>query len=241
MSATNEYVGQWAPLPQYAVHASVLKAANKVYRGTLAIQINGIVYNMDQNLTSYYLTVPGADANGGVVLWSKQDNVRYRQVSGGANKKEALSVVFGSSTIDVTMQLETDGMGVVTSTGLSVATFLLSNAFAQKYFQFSYTGTGLGLAAISSFTLVPQAFLLGLSETTYDNAAGVVDLVEPMRFYRGAMRLGNLSTDPVTSAMIGSQVSIVDCNTVKATLDPLSQRGTLLDIDLNGAVYVSIV
>jgi len=229
MSASNEFISYWDPLPVRTVHPQVLAPLNRVYKGTLATQIDGLVYNLDQDLTPLFRTVPGADANGGIVLWTTQANVFYSQ-SKAASSVLGLKIVYATNQININVTLAADGGAVVTSTANDVAELIWGHATASKYLHANFTGTGLGLAAAFVSAHVPEQVLLGLAEETYDNATNASALVAPMRFKQGVCAIGQYGLDPVTISNIGSDVAIADCNTIKATVGPLDYPVKLIDI-----------
>lgn len=232
--AQNELISSWNGLPGRTEHARVLAAGQKVFRGSLAMLFNGKVYSAQQLSTApmnaLILNVPGADVNGGVRLWASQANVTYRQF-GGISQTLKVSVNFLPSTVEIFAQMGTDGAGVVTSTAKEIVTAIQSNSIASKYVHAYFTGTGNGLGLVAVPAAVPMVHLLGVAEETYDNAAGITDLVLGMRFRKGILNLAGFQSDFPTSAMIGSSVSIVDNTTVKATVNALDLTVKLADID----------
>lgn len=237
---TTEVVNLFDGPPGTSVHANTLAAGQKVFKGSWPLLVNGVVYRGGPVPSAGLLAVAGADANGGLNVFSHQANVRYSQLTGGANKTFGVSVVFNASTLDVVVQLATDGGGAVTSTAKDVFNGVLANATAAKYLQINYTGTGLGLAAAFAAAAVPVVNLVGTALNTYDNAAGLSALTIPMVMQRGTIAVAPLSTDAPTSAMIGSKVAFADDISVKATVGPLDLTVTLSDVLPDGTVFVSL-
>lgn len=236
---TTEVVTLFDGPPGTSVHANSLGAGQKVFKGSFPMLVNGVVYRGGAVPSAGLLAVAGADANGGLNVFSHQPNVRYSQITGGANKTLGVSVVFAASTIDIIVQLATDGGGASTSTAAIVMNAVLTHALAAKYLQLNYTGNGTGLAAAFAAALVPVVNLIGISTNTYDNSAGVAALSIPMVMQRGTIAVAPLASDPPTAAMIGSKVAFADDITVKATVGPLDLSVTLSDILPDGTVFVS--
>lgn len=218
MAATNEITNLYQGLGIKELHLSSIGQSQKIYKGTLAIAVNGVAYVAGSH-TAQYLPVPGADANGALLVWSPQANVRYSQVTGGNNKTLGVSVVTSSTFVDVVVQLATDGAGVSTSTAQAVVGAVMSHGFASYLVRPIAQGTGSGIASAFTAALVPVACVAGVALDTYDNAAVAAVVEMPMVFHRGGgIMLAGLSSDAPSSAMIGSRVAIVDNVTVKATI-----------------------
>lgn len=235
---TNEAVAFWGSTEQTTVHASVLPIGEIVWRGTIAMHINGQVFAMDKvDNAAFYTQIAGADANGGVTLWSRQQNLFYSQL-GGVSKTLSVSVTYPGPAIIV--QLGTDGGGLVTSTAAQVVQAILQHSVASTLLNVAYTNTGLGLAAAVTATPVTQYTMLGLAEETYDNSTGVANLIQEMRFKQGIVRVADLVTDPVNYTMIGGKVALFDNVTVQASLSSNSYNIKLIDIETSGAIFVDL-
>lgn len=236
---TTEVVTLFDGPPGTSVHVNSLGTGQKVFKGSFPMIVNGTLYRGGPVPSAGLLAVAGADANGGLNLFSNQANVRYSQITGGANKTLGVSVTFGASVVDVIVQLATDGGGAATSTAQAVMNAVLGNALASKFLKINYTGTGAGVAAAFAASFVPVVTLCGTAMNTYDNAAGVAAISIPMVMQRGTIAVAPLATDPPTAAMIGSQVAFADDISVKATVGPLDLTVTLSDILPDGTVFVS--
>ncbi len=239
--ATNEMISKWDGFPVRTTHAKSLATGQRVFKGALAFMVGGDVYRAStfstSPLSSAILTVAGADANGGVMVYATQANVRYNQITGGANKTLGVSVAYGASTVDVTVQLATNGGGTSTSTAADVVGAITGHAVAGKFLKAAATGTGLGFAlTLPTLTALKHVCLLGVAEDTYDNLAGVSALALDMRFTKGIVDLAGLASDAPTAAMIDSQVSIVDDITVRATVNPLDMTVRLADVEVDGTL-----
>lgn len=236
---TTEVVTLFDGPPGTSVHVNSLGAGQRVFKGSFPMIVNGVLYRGGAVPSAGLLAVAGADANGGLNVFSNQANVRYSQVTGGANKTLGVSVTFAASTIDVIVQLATDGGGAATSTAAAVMGAVLGNALSSKFLKIGYTGTGAGVAAAFAAAVVPVVTLCGTAMNTYDNLAGVSALSLPMVMQRGTIAVAPLASDPPTSLMIGSQVAFADDISVKATVGPLDLTVTLSDILPDGTVFVS--
>lgn len=236
---TNEVISLFDGVPGPSVHQNTLAIGQKVWKGSLPLIVGGKVYRGGPVPSAGLLAVAGVDGNGGLNLFSNQPNVRYSQL-GGTSQTLGVSVVFNASTVDIVVQLGTNGGATVTSTAANVLNALLAHATASKYLQANYTGTGAGLAAAFTAALVPVVSLAGVAMNTYDNSGGATDLTTSMLFQRAVVAVAPLSTDAPTSAMIGSRVALVDDITVKATVGPLDLTVQLSDILPDGTVFVVV-
>lgn len=241
---TNETGTAWDGFPKRSVHASSLAAGQKIYRGSIAIMLGGDVYRassfLSAPLNARLLSAPGADANGGIQAYALRQNVRYSQLTAGANKTLSVDVQYGASTTDVVVQLATDGAGAATSTANAVANAVRAHAEANKLLKIAATGTGLGVTAAFAALLVIQGALLGVSDGTYDNSTGGGAITTPMLFTKGICQLATLSADQPTAAQIDGFVALIDDQTVRATPSPLDITVRLVDVE-NGQVYVELL
>lgn len=241
MATTNEMTTAFQGLEIKEVHLSSIGTSQKILKGTLAVSVNGVAY-VAGNHTSQYLQVPGADANGALLVWTPQANVRYSQITGGINRSLGVSVVYSASVIDVIVQLATDGAGVSTSTAQAVVNAIMAHASASYLVRAIAQGTGLGLASAFTAVLMPVVFVAGISLNTYDNASVAAVTGVPMVFHRGGgIMLAGLSADAPTSAMIGSRMAIVDNITVRATVGFADLTVVLRDITPEGKTFFEIV
>lgn len=242
MSVINEQIVDWCPLQERTLHTTIMAPGQKIFQGTLAMQVAGKVYSLANGfdaLRPVMLNVAGADANGGLLVYSRQANMQL-VLLGGISQTFGVSVAYTATNIQVVVQLATSGAGAVTSTANAVVNGILAHATASKYIRVKATGTGLGLAAALVATNVPMFKLLGFAEKTYDNAASLIDWVDEFRFYDGSARLIALVSDPVTPAMVGSNVAIHDEITVKATPSSLDYEIPLIDVTFIGEIFCDV-
>lgn len=244
--ATNEMVSQWDGFPVRTVHARSLAAGQRVLKGTLGIMVGGEVYRASTfattPLSAAILTIPGSDSDGGVRLYATQANVRYIQVTGGANLKLGVSVVYTASTVDINLQLATDAGANSTSLAYDVVSAISAHAVASKFIKAGYTGNGTGTAlALGAYAALKQVALLGVAEDTYDNLAGVSVATVDMRFTKGIVTLAGLATDLPGPTMIDTQVAIVDDITVRATVNPLDLCVRLADVEIDGSLRCELL
>ena len=241
MATTNEMTTVFQGLEIKEVHLYTIGTSQKILKGTLAVSVNGVAY-VAGNHTSQYLQVPGVDANGALLVWAPQANVRYSQITGGLNKTLGVSVVYSASFIDVIVQLATDGAGVSTSTAQAVVNAIMAHGTASTLVRPIAQGTGLGLASAFVAALVPVVFVAGVALNTYDNASVAAVTGISMVFHRGGgIMLAGLSADSPTSAMIGSRMAIVDNITVRATVGFADLTVVLRDITPEGKTFFEIV
>ena len=135
--ATNEMISSGMVFQSELPTQKPLAAGQRVLKGTLGFMVGGEVYRASTfsttPLSAAILTVAGADANGGVLVYATQANVRYTQITGGANKTLGVSVAYGASTVDVTVQLATNGGGTSTSTAADVVGAITGHAVAGRF------------------------------------------------------------------------------------------------------------
>lgn len=242
--ATNDLVAQFNGQPGPSRREISLGPNQEIKLGTIAVLGDGSVYRASSPtvapLSSFLLTVPGADANGGVQLYATQGNVRYIQIAGGANRALGVSVAYTTSTVDVTVQLATDAGSASTSTAQAVVNAVTGHAVSGKFIKAGYTGTGLGItAALATLTSLKQICVIGISSGTYSNLSNPVAINTRMAFYSGEARVATLASDAPTRTMRGSLVAIVDDSTVKATVGPLDLTVRIADFEEDGTPYCS--
>ena len=225
------------------VHAGSVATGKKIWSGSVAMLVGTTVTPLVSGsaLVALSTTIPGADANGGVVAYSSQQNVRM-QFLAGVSKTLGVSVSFANAgTVDVIVQLGTDNGGVVTSTASDVVNAIRAHALASSMLSVTFTGTGAGLAALAAATAIVKITVLGMAAATYDDAAGVAPLAIPMAFIWAYGNCAVKTGDVPTINQIGGKVLLVDdIGTVAATIDGFSQTGTLIDIAEDGTVFVKI-
>lgn len=241
MATTNEMTTVFQGLEIKEVHLSSIGQSQKILKGTLAISVGGVAY-VAGNHTSQYLQVPGADANGALLVWTPQANVRYSQITGGINRTLGVSVVYSASVVDVIVQLATDGAAASTSTAQDVVNAIMAHGTASTLVRPIAQGTGLGLAGALVAALVPVVFVAGVAMNTYDNASVAAVTGISMVFHRGGgIMLNGLSADAPTSAMISSRMAIVDNITVRATVGFADLTVVLRDITPEGKTFFEVV
>ncbi len=101
------------------------------------------------------IVLAGANVNGGVSYTALVAGVRVRQL-GGIGGTLAVSV----AGLDITVQLGTDGAGVVTSTAADVVIAINGEPAAAALVTVASTGTGMGLAGVwSGWTPIGESSL----------------------------------------------------------------------------------
>ena len=100
------------------------------------------------------VVLAGANVNGGVSYTALVAGVRVRQLGGISG---LLQVTVSGN--DITVQLDTTNMGVVTSTADQVAVAINGDPAASLLVTAGYTGTGLGLAGVWGYTPVGDSSL----------------------------------------------------------------------------------
>lgn len=242
MATTNEITTVFNSLNKRDVHLYSIGAGQKIFKGSIGVSVNGTVY-VPGNQFAQYLSVPGADANGGLLAWTPQARVRYSQLTGGINKTLGVSVVYSANFIDVIVQLDTDGAGVSTSTANSVVTAVASHGSAAGLVKLIAQGTGLGLASAFAATSVPVVFIAGVALNTYDNSASSAAISTfNMVYHKGdSIQLAGLSADSPTSAMIGSKMALVDNITIRATVGFGDLTVILSDIKPDNKMFFEIL
>lgn len=245
--ATTESLTLWyqSQGPTLTKHATSLDTAKKIYKGATSINVGGVMHPLvsGASLKALATTFIGADGNGGLVVYSKQANVRL-QILGGTSKTLGVDITLANTGfVDVLLQQTTDGGGLTTSTAAQAVAALRAHPIVMSLLAVAATGTGAGLTATAAATAVPMISTMGLADDTYDNAAGVAPLtISPfMSFGAGTYRCYPNSGETFTAAQIGSKVALLnDTKTVSATLDFFNLTGTLVDVDQTGSIFVKI-
>lgn len=200
--------------------AGTLGASETIAVGALAMAVNGSAYTARSStalaglLATLSSQVPGADANGAVILCSHGRSKITVQFLGGQSKTLGLdAVVYGGGGLEVRIQLATDGSSVVTSTSAAVAAFMNNHTLLRSFgLRAAPSGNGTGLAAASSAIAIAVVQLLGFARSTYVNGAGIAASLE-MTFDLGAQVLtGSL----VERANVPALVRVVNGTTVSS-------------------------
>lgn len=222
--------------------ATSLAANTNIFRGSLAISVNGVATSLVSGtaLNALSTTIAGADANGGLVFRSNQANVRVT-THGGTSQALGVFVSFANAGfVDIIIQQSTDGGGVVTSTAANVANAIRQHGLADELVHVVTTGTGAGLTVTTGTTAINQLVLLGAADETYINLTGSA-IPRNMGFKMGKLRTVGLTGDVPVATNIGGLVTLVDDSyTIAATLDPMAFTARLIDIDFATVPYVNL-
>lgn len=223
--------------------AGLLATGKKIMAGSVAILADTVATPLvsDTQLVALSTTIAGADANGGVVAYAKQQNVRM-QFLGGTSKTFGVSVSFANAGfVDVLVQLATDNAQAVTSTATDVVNGIRAHALASSLVSVKVTGTGAGLSAVAAATAIKKITVLGFATDTYDNSAGSNPLALTMYFVWMYGNCASKTGDAPTVNQLGGKVLLSDdLPTVGATLDGFSLTGTLVDFAEDGTPFVKI-
>lgn len=215
----------------------MLATGVKLWKGAHSIQVAGKAYKAGPIPLTLLTKAAGANVNGDIYVYSRQQNVRYQQITGGNNKVLDVDVQFNvaNGTIDVIVQLATDGAGASTSTGAQVANKVRSHAEARKYLKIASDGTGDGQTLATTITAVVHVVYLGIAHTTYDNAAGLADLPTDMTFFVARHQVASSAVNKPT--LVGSYAALVDDNTCTSVVGPLDIALRIAEIE-NGNVFL---
>lgn len=240
MAASNEFSIQWKGSAGPGRGCGTLLAAKKLYKGALAMAVNGVAQPLlsGTSLIAKCATVAGADDNGGVILRALRRGVRI-VFAGGTSKTLGVSVSVGANS-DVTVQLGTDNANAVTSTGAEVVNAIRGHAMAAGLLVAQATGTGAGLAAAVAATAVPFIMVLGWASKSYGDAGSGSDQSIEMLFYTGTAMAGPKSSDAPARAAIGGPCWLEDDVTCRATPVAIDLTATLADVDSSGYPYIEV-
>ena len=237
--------GGWNGTPSATItqDGAILPAGVVLWKGSFVMLVGNKLYPFEAAmntaaLPTKFTSIAGADANGGFVVYSKQQNVSI-QLVGGVSKTLGVTISYAANTVTVVVQLGTDGGGAVTSTAQAVVDAILAHATASRLIRIGATGTGLGLPVVTAATAVVKVVLLGFSQKTLDNSSGVTDVVGRYQFSTGIGEVQNSATDPIDRTMVGGLVALADNGAVKATLGALTYDVRLIDVS-DGLRYVNV-
>lgn len=239
MALSNEIAVTFKGGPGISRTAATLATAKRVLKGALSMLVAGKVYPVG-SLTALALSLAGADANGGILVWSPQHRVRIALTGGTSQTLALTSITYGASTIDISIKLSTDNADAVTTTGAVLAAFIRNHGLLSQILRVAARGTGASICAVASITAVPQVKLLGWAAKTYDNSAGGSDLAVEMEFKTGVAQAAPASGDAPTRAMVGGQVTLTDDVTCAAAYDPFALQAELVDVTASGYPYIRV-
>ena len=239
MALTNEISVTYKGGPGYSRTASTLASGKRTLKGGLSMLVGGKVYPVGA-LTALALSLPGADADGGILVWSPQQRVRIALTGGTSQTLGLTSITFGASTVDISIKLGTDNADAVTTTGAALAAFIRTHGLLSQILRVAPRGTGASICAVATVTAVPQVMLLGWAAKTYDNSAGGSDLAVEMEFKTGVAQAAPASGDAPTRAMVGGQVTLTDDVTCAAAYDPFALQAELVDVTASGYPYIRV-
>lgn len=235
--------GHGIPAGTITLDGVTLPAGVVLWQGSFVMLIGNKLYPYDAamlsaTLPTKFTSIPGADANGGFVVYSKQQNV-FIQLVGGISKTLGVTVVYATNTVTFVVQLGTDGAGVVTSTAQAVVDAIAAHGTASKYLRIGATGTGLGLPVVTAPTAITKAILVGFAQDTIDNSKSLVDVTGRYQFSVGIGEVQNSATDPVDKLMVGGMVALADNGAVRGTVGTLSYDIRLVDVS-DGLSFASV-
>lgn len=239
MALTNEISVTYKGGPGISRGASTLAATKRLLKGGLSMRVGGKVYPVGA-LTALALSLPGADADGGILVWSPQQRVRIALTGGTSQTLGLTSITFGASTVDISIKLGTDNADAVTTTGTALAAFIRTHGVLSQILRVAPRGTGASICAVATVTAVPQVKLLGWASKTYGDTASQADQTIEMEFKTGiAQAVGN-GNDAPTRAMVGGLVTVTDDVMVSAAYDPFGLQAELVDVTPSGYPYIRV-
>ena len=239
MALSNEIAVTYKGGPGISRTANTLATAKRVLKGALSMLVAGKVYPVGA-LTTLALSLPGADADGGILVWSPQHRVRIALTGGTSQTLALTSITFGATYVDISIKLSTDNADAVTTTGTALAAFLRNHGLLSKILRVAARGTGASICAVATITAVPQVTLLGWASKTYGDAASQSDQTIEMEFKTGIAQAAPASGDAPTRAMVGGMVTLTDDVTCAAAYDPFALQAELVDVTTSGYPYIRV-
>lgn len=237
-----KYYQSAGPVAQRRPYASSsnFAASKTAYVGALMMAVAGVAEPLlsGAGLVAKCTTIAGADANGGVVLRSRQPNVTV-QFAGGLTKTLAVTSITYGATTAILIQQGTDGAGAVTNTAEQMCNLIRGNGELNKLLACEATGTGAGLTATAAATAIAHLEVLGVSperlETVISGAA--MTLRPSIAFDVGPY--GMLAVSASEPTKTGSYVSLVNDNEISVATDGLDFHAPLIAIE-NALYFVDL-
>jgi len=222
-----------------------LGATTTINPGDCCMLIDGVAYPAKSAaalgglLLTLGSTIPGADANGGILLYSNRPATKVQLLDGTSKSLGLDSVVYGAGELDVKIQLATDGGGAITSNALALAAFINSHALLRGTFGIhaAATGTGLGLSTVAALTAISLVGLAGWSRGAYVNATGAI-VDREMAFDVGVNVMAVSGT--ITRAQVPGRVGIVNATQIRPITGLLDLDVLLTNVAADGTAYVQI-
>lgn len=232
---------QGGPTAQRRPYGGQFAASKKAFLGSVCMQVAGIAMPLlgGASLVALCTTIAGADANGGVVLRSRQAGVTVQLAGGNDKVLGVTSITYGASTIAVLIQQGTDNGGAVTTTAAQMCNLIRSHTELSKLLACKPTGTGAGLTATAGATAIAHLEVLGVPERQIDNAANgsALTLLPSMVFHVGKWGMAAVSGEAPT--IFGSSVFLANDAEISKAADPLNFRVPLVAIE-NGFYFVDL-
>ncbi len=214
MSLTGDILPRWHQGigPSRHNRASLLLAATTLYKGAIAMQVDGKAQKpvTGTAMAAKCLLAAGADANGGSYMSARQNKVRVKVTSAAAEK----IVIAWGATIDIDVQYNNG-----TSTAATIAQLVAGHSIASRLLRWKAQGTGASSPAAMAFTAVPYISVLGVADARYDNGAGGTDLT--LSAPAGFFGVGLFGVSTSDAPALPSICALSDENTIKQTIDPL--------------------
>lgn len=229
--------------------AGTLAAGELIPANGLAMAVDGVAYKARSStglagvLVARGSKIDGADANGQVIFCSHGRRCRV-QFQGGQSKTLGLdSITIGAGTsLDILIQLGTDGSSVVTTTALAFVNWAIGNAQLKAYgLRWAWGGNGSGLCAASgSMTSAAVVSLLGWATQAYDNSGGGSDATLEMLFAVGSTIMA-VSSSSVTRATVPGIARATNETTVSGYFaSDLDLPIRVTDVNASGKALVEV-
>lgn len=224
---------------------STNRAANSSYAngahgwlGSMTMSVDGVARPVvsGASMAALCTTIPGADANGGVVLSARQAAVTVQFAAGATKTLSVTSITYGA-TIAILIQQGTDGGGATTNTAEQMCNLIRSNGELDQLLRCKATGTGAGLTATATATAIKFVTMLGVAQYEYNALAGALTLNVCDGFQVGQW---GAIPDTATPPVLNSVAYIIDDATVSGTADPLSFKAPFGLLDSRGQAYVNL-
>lgn len=224
--------------PTRQMRASQFAASKIAWIGSLCMAVDDVAMPIlgGSLLAAQCTTIPGADADGGVVLRAREAGVTVQFAAGNSKTLGVTSISYGATTA-VLIQQGTNGGGTVTNTAEEMCNLIRGNAELNRLLVCESSGTGASITATAVATAIKHVRLLGLPERRIDNSAvgSAVDLLPSIVFHQGAWGMDG-STPPT---LVGDTAYILDDSTVTKTSDGLNFRVPVVAID-GSTIFVDL-
>lgn len=205
--------------PARSRSCGLVGAGESIAIGDLCMAVDGVAWlargstGLAGLLNTLSSKIPGADANGAVILRSTgRAKIAVQFLTGTSKTLGIDGYAYAGGQWEVRIQLGTDGGGLVTTTALVCAAFINDHPrLRDAGLRAVASGDGTGLCALAALTAVSLVGLLGWATGAYNNSASGSNATVELTFAIGS---GIMSAASVTRLLVPCDGRVTNHTTV---------------------------